>query len=366
VPGVPANAGGIVLVSLCYVVLVRLLQLALLCVRSNDFKELEIIVLRHELAVLRRRIGRPAMTWPDWFFLAAASRVLPRSRWRSFLVTPATRLRWHRRLVAKHWTYTRRAGRPRLGRELRALVLRMARENPQWGYQRIVGELKGLGRVVSATTVRTWLRKAGLGPAGGRGALTWRAFLRAHSRTIMAVDFFTVETIWLQRLYVLFFIELGSRRVHVAGCTPHPNAAWVTQQARQLTWTLTAAQESFRFLIRDRDQKFAQSFDEVFQSEGVQIVRTPFRVPQANGVAERFVRTIRSECLDWMLIVNERHLERVLAIFMDHYNGHRPHRALALSPPHSIRPVPAVVSDELKVHRRDRLGGVVREYVSAA
>jgi len=356
-----------VLVSLCYVVLGRLLQLALLCVRSNDFKELEIIVLRHELAVLRRRIGCPAMTWPDRFFLAAASRVLPRSRWRSFLVTPATLLRWHRRFIAKHWTYTRRAGRPPLGRELRALVLRMARENPQWGYQRVVGELKGLGRVVSATTVRTWLRKAGLGPAGTRGVLTWRAFLRAHSRTTIAVDFFTVETMWLQRLYVLFFIELGSRRVHVAGCTPHPNAAWVTQQARQLTWTLTATQESFRFLIRDRDQKFAQSFDEVFQSEGVQIVRTPFRVPQGEWGrgAIRAHNPLRVSGLDADREL-ERHLQRVVAIFVDHYNGHRPHRALALSPPYSIRPAPAVVSDELEVHRRDRLGGVVREYVPAA
>ncbi|HLQ43988.1 MAG TPA: integrase core domain-containing protein, partial [Planctomycetaceae bacterium] len=223
-------------------------------------------------------------------------------------------------------------------------------------------------RVVSATTVRTWLRKAGLGPAGTRGGLTWSAFLRAHSRSIMAVDFFTVETIWLQRLYVLFFIELGSRRVHVAGCTPHPNAAWATQQARQLTWTLTAARESFRFLIRDRDQKFAQGFDDVFQRDGIQIVRTPFRAPQANGVAERFVRTVRSECLDWMLIMNERHLERVLTVFVDHYNVHRPHRALALTPPDAppAAVAPAALSDELNVQRCDRLGGVVHEYVLAA
>ncbi len=353
------------LVSLCYVVLGRLLQFALLCARSNDFKELEIVVLRHELAVLQRRAGRPSMTWTDRFFLAAASRFLPRNRWRALIVTPATLLRWHRRLVAKRWTYTGRAGRPPIRREIRELVLRMARENPQWGYQRIVGELKGLGRVVSATTVRIWLRKAGLGPAGTPGGLTWREFLRAHSRSIIAVDFFTVETIWLQRLYVLFFIELGSRRVHLAGCTSNPNALWVTQQVRQLKWTLTT-HESFRLLFRDRDQKFVKSFDEVFQSDKIEIVRTPFRVPQANGVAERFVRTIRSECLDWMLIVNERHLERVLAIFVHHYNGHRPHRALALTPPHSKGRAPTAVSDELNVHRRDRLGGVVREYLQAA
>jgi transposase InsO family protein len=167
------------------------------------------------------------------------------------------------------------------------------------GYQRIVGELKGLGMVVSATTVRTQLREAGLGPGSTRGVMTWREFVQAHRRSMLAVDFFTVETIWLQRLYVLFFIELGTRRVNVAGCMPNPSAQWVTQQARQRTRTLGERPESFRFLIRDRDQKFTDSFGEVFRSDGIQIIRTPFRVPQANGVAERFVRTVRSECLDW-------------------------------------------------------------------
>ena len=221
---------------------------------------------------------------------------------------------------------------------------------------------------VSATTVRTWLRAAGLGPAGTRGGMTWREFLRAHRRSMLAVDFFTVETIWLQRLYVLFFIELGSRRVHVAGCTPNPSAPWVTQQARQLTWTLAERPESFRFLIRDRDQKFTDSFDEVFRSDGIEIIRTPFRAPQANGVAERFVRTVRSECLDWLLILNDQHLERVLDVFVEHYNGHRPHRALALTPPRPTRPpvAPATEWGEARVQRRDRLGGVVHEYVLAA
>jgi len=168
------------------------------------------------------------------------------------------------------------------------LVLRLARENPRWGYQRIVGELKGLGVAVSATTVRTWLRAGGLAPAGTRQGITWREFVWAHRHSMLAVDFFTVETIWLQRLYVLFFIELGSRRVHLAGCTPTPSAPWVTQQARQLTWTLAERSEPVRFLIRDRDQKFTHRFDEVFRGDGIEIVRTPFRAPQANGVAERF------------------------------------------------------------------------------
>src|SRR5262245_52054491 len=198
--------------------------------------------------------------------------------------------------------------------------------------------------------------------------MTWREFVRAHRRSLLAVDFFTVETIWLQRLYVLFSIELGRRRVHLRGCTSHPTASWVTQQARQLTWTLADRAEPFRFLIRDRDQKFTADFDDVFRGQGMQIVRAPFRAPQANGVAERFVRTVRSECLDWLLILNQQHLERILTTFVDHYNGHRPHRALALTPPDSpYRPwTPVSTGTDVSVQRRDRLGGVVREYVRAA
>jgi transposase InsO family protein len=183
---------------------------------------------------------------------------------------------------------------------------------------------------------------------------------------MLAVDFFTVETIWLQRLYVLFFIELGRRRVHLAGCTPNPSAPWVTQHARQLTWTLGDRPEHVRFLIRDRDQKFTDRFDEVFRGDGIAIVRTPFRVPQANGVAERFVRTVRSECLDWMLILNQQHLGRVLEVFVTHYNEHRPHRALSLVPPEPTLSSVACSADERCVYRRDRLGGVVHEYILAA
>src|SRR5713101_3662215 len=185
-------AGGFVLLSLCYLVLRRVLGLAALRVQANDFKELEIVVLRHELAILRRRTRRPALTWTDRLFLAAASRLLPRARWRSFIVTPATLLRWNRRLVAKRWTYARCAGRPPIRQEIRELVVRLARDNPRWGYQRIVGEMKGLRFAVSATTVRTWLREAGLGPVGTRGGMSWREFLHAHRRSLLAVDFFTV------------------------------------------------------------------------------------------------------------------------------------------------------------------------------
>jgi transposase InsO family protein len=326
---------------------------------------LEIVVLQHELGILRRQTKRPPIAVVDRLFLAAASRLLPRSRWRSFIITPTTLLRWHRRLVAKRWTPSHRAGRPPIRLDVRELVLRLARENPRWGYQRIVGELKGLGVAVSATSVRTWLREGGLGPVGTRPGSTWREFLRAHRHSLLAVDFFTVETVWLQRLYVLFFIELGTRRVHFAGCTPNPNGPCVTQQARQLTWTLAERPEKLRYLIRDRDHKFTESFDRVFETEGIEIVLTPFRAPQANGVAERFVRTVRSECLDWLLILNREHLDHVLRVFIAHYNGHRPHRSLALMPPEPAPPAAAEWSGA-RVLRRDRLGGAVHEYTLAA
>jgi putative transposase len=247
-------------------------------------------------------------------------------------------------------------------------VLRLARENPRWGYQRIAGELRGLGLTVSASTVRNLLRQAGLGPAGDRAGLSWRDFLRAQAQSMLAVDFFTVETISLQRLYVLFYIELRSRRVHLAGCTPNPDSAWVTQQARQLAWTLPERATPARFLIRDRDSKFTRDFDAVFRSEGVKIIRTPIRSPKANAVAERFVRTARSECLGWLLILNRRHLARVLRVFVQHYNGHRPHRALNLRPPDPEQPtlLLASVVRPGDVRRRDRLGGLIHEYSLAA
>jgi transposase InsO family protein len=242
----------------------------------------------------------------------------------------------------------------------------LARENPRWGYARIVGELKGLGIIVSPTTVRKVLRAAHLGPAGTRSGPSWREFLRAHARSIIAVDFFTVDTIWLQRIYVLFFIEVASRRVHLVGCARHPDDAWVTQQARQLAWTLTDRSEPIRVLIRDHDRKFTRSFDDVFQSVGIRVARTPIQAPQANGIAERFVRTVRSECLDWLLIVSARHIERVLTVFCDHYNRHRPHRSLNLSPPDGrSRTESPTRSENRAVIRDDRLGGLLHEYRAA-
>lgn len=251
--------------------------------------------------------------------------------------------------------------------EIRVLVLWLARENPRWGYQRIVGELAGAGVRVSATTVAKILRQAGVSPAGARAQLSWHDFLRAHADSLIACDFFTVETLWLGRLYVLFFLELGSRRVHFAGCTTNPDGRWTTQQARQLAWSLSEQATPARFLIHDRDSKFSRAFDEVFRSEGVEIIRTPFRAPKANAFAERWVGTVRRDCLDWLLISSRRQLEHVLRVYVDHYNSHRPHRARELTPP-IPRPRPHLADSNPpdQLHRRDRLGGLIHEYARAA
>ena len=220
---------------------------------------------------------------------------------------------------------------------------------------------------MSATTVKKVLREEQLGPAGQRKGPSWREFLRAHAKSVIAVDFFTVDTVWLQRLNVLFFIELASRRVYLAGCTAHPDTEWVTQQARQVAWTLSERAVPVRFLIRDHDRKFTGSFDAAFETENIRIVRTPIQAPEANGIAERFVRTARSDCLDWLLIVNAWHLTRALTGFIDHYNGHRPHRSLGLVPPNGRPPIEMWEGTQpITMKRRDRLGGLLREYERAA
>jgi transposase InsO family protein len=246
-------------------------------------------------------------------------------------------------------------------------VFRLARENPRWGYQRMVGELHGLGVLVSATTVRRILAAAGLGPAGTRNWLSWRQFIRGQAHSMIACDFFTVDTIGLRRIYVLFFIELSTRRVHLAGMTEHPDGAWTAQQARNLVFSLSERERPLEFLVRDNDGKFTRAFDTVFNTEGIRVIRTPVRAPKANAVAERFVGTIRRECLDWLLIANRRHLQHVLREFVDHYNGHRPHRALGLTPPEPRPPAgPLETPRAAAIRRHDRLGGLIHEYAVAA
>jgi transposase InsO family protein len=245
---------------------------------------------------------------------------------------------------------------------VRELVLRFARENPGWGYPRIAGELLKLGLNVSPSTIRRIVLANRLGPAPRRSGPSWRQFLRQQAATMLACDFFTVETISLRRFYVLFFIELESRRVHLAGCTTNPSGAWVTQQARNLSFT--GLFERVRFLIHDRDSKFSGTFDEIFRSEGINVIHTPIRAPQANAYAERFVRTVRAECLDWLLIIGRRHLESVLRIYTAHYNRERPHRGLALLSPEATNAARPPTGREIT--RRDRLGGLIHEYRAAA
>jgi putative transposase len=357
-----------VLSKLAYLTLCRSIQLLALLARGDAAKDLEILVLRHQLTVLRRQIQRPKLQPADRALLAAVSRVLPRPRWACFFVQPETLLRWHRRLVPGAWTYPPRGlGRPPLDQEVQQLIVRLAKENPRWGYQRIKGELQRLGVRVSATAIRTTLRRHGLDPAPRRMATTWQTLLRQQAAGIVACDFFTVDTVWLRRLYVLFFIELDTRRVHLGGVTANPGGGWVAQQARNLLLALGEQGRRVRFLLHDRDAKFSRSFDDVFHSEGGKVLFTPVRAPMANAYAERWVRTVRAECLDWLLIVGRGHLEQVLRVYIQHYNRHRPHRALLLQPPDPPAQLTVLDGDRGgAVNRIDLLGGLLHEYRPAA
>ena len=324
-------------------------------------------MLRHQLAVLRRQVARPRYTPGDRMVLATLAKLLPRDRWTIFLVTPSTLLRWHRELIRRRWTYPATGRRRGLDPEVVELVLRLARDNARWGYLRIAGECRKLGVTVSATSVRTILRRHRLGPAPRRGGPSWTQFLRAQAAGTLACDFLTVETIGLTRLYVFFVIELERRRVHLAGVTAHPTGAWVTQAARNLLMDLDEHADRFRFLIRDRDAKFTAAFDAVFAAAGIEVVKIPPRAPKANAFAERWVRTVRTECLDWVLIWNRRHLEQVLAAYVAHYNTARPHRGIDLDVPAADgEPAPASLAEIRRIERVDVLGGLVHEYRHAA
>jgi transposase InsO family protein len=352
-----------VAVSFLYLAFRALLGALVRSRRGLDVKDVELLVLRHELEILRRQVARPKPRGADRALLAAAACHLPRRSRDARLVSPRTLLRWHRALVRRRWRQPPgKRGRPRVPAEVRATVLRLAQENPRWGHRRIAGELAKLGLRVSPSTVRRLLVRTRLGPAPRRSGPGWREFLRAQATSIVACDFMTVESVLLRRYYVLFFIAHASRRVWFAGCSANPTGAWVTQQARNLC--LDLEDHGMRLLIRDRDSKYTGSFDEVLRASGIRIVRTPVRAPQANAVAERFVKTVRAECLDWLLILNRRQLERVLRVFVEHYNTRRPHRALRLQPPQPAEPPPTPAMGEIRRH--DRLGGLIHEYYRAA
>jgi putative transposase len=351
---------------LLYLILLRVLNLLLLLGRSSASKDVEILVLRHEVAVLRRVNPKPRLDWADRAVFAALVRRLPQMLRRHRLVTPGTILRWHRRLIAKKWTYPHRLGRPPVQDAVASLIERMARENRSWGYQRIQGELLKLGHHVGASTIRRVLQRLWIPPAPVRDTdTTWRQFLRTQASTMLACDFFHVDcAVTLQRIYVFFVLEVPSRSVHLLGVTTNPDSRWTTQQIRNLVMDLGDRITQFRFLVRDRAGQFTASFDAVLADVGIQVVRIPPRCPRANCFAERFVRTLRTELTDRMLIFSQRHLRVVLTEYVRHYNGRRPHRARDLRPPRPTHPVMNLSHEHIT--RRPVLGGLINEYERVA
>jgi transposase InsO family protein len=344
-----------------YRVVRLVIDLLVLRGRRDRSKDVEILVLRQQLAVLQRRNTCSRFEPEDRAILSALARVLGRDRWSILVVKPDTILGWHRRLVANHWTFPHRPGRPSTSVETRTLILRLARENPTWGYRRIHGELAQLGITIAASTVWAILKKAGVDPAPERTSASWTKFPRTQAAGILACDFFTVETAMLRRYYVLFFIEVDTRRVHLAGITKNPTGAWTTQAARNFTM---AYDRTIRFLIRDGAGQFVAAFDEVFRSDGTTVIRIPPRAPVANAYAERWVGTVRRELLDRTLTWHRQQLEKFLRDYVTHYNTHRPHRSLGQRAPDDRGRVEARQGGTIR--RQHTCGGVINEYRHAA
>jgi putative transposase len=360
-----------VLLKIVYLLVRRILGLAVLVSRTDLAKDAELLVLRYENSVLRRHAGRVRYEPADRVWFAALARLIPRSRWTEvFAVAPATLLAWHRKLAAgKYDTSNRRKpGRPPTVPSIARLVVRLAKENPLWGYRRIHGEVTKLGVTVAQSTVWEILRAAGIDPAPRRAGLTWRQFLHAQAAGILAVDFFHVDTV-LKRLYVLVFIEHETRRMHLGGVTANPTGEWTAQQARNLALTLGERFGDINFLIRDRGSNFTASFDAVFQASGTRILRTAVQVPRMNAICERLVGTLRRELLDRVLIIGARHLQAVLTEYQAHYNTARPHQGIAQRAPDDKPDVPGRVGtdlDTLQIRRRPVLNGLINEYTYAA
>ena len=352
--------------KLIFLIASRVVSLLGLWRRESWWKDAEILMLRHQLAVaLRERPGAPArLTWPDRAWLAILAATLP-AGWLAgirLIVTPATVLRWHRDIVRRRWARLSRSGRPATHRKVRSVVLRLARENEAWGYRRIHGELAGLGIMVAPSTVWQILKNAGIDPAPRRDGPGWAEFLRSQAQGILALDFFTADLLNGTKVYVLAVIEHGARRVRILGATRHPVESWVVQQARNLLMDLEDAGTRVKFVLHDRDASFTAAFDDVFRAAGVRIVRSAVQAPRMNSIMERWIGSCRRELLDRTLVWNQRHLMTVLREYEDFYNTHRPHRALNQAAP--LRPLPDGVADldQVRVQRRDRAGGVIHEY----
>jgi putative transposase len=339
---------------------------------TDHEKELEILVLRQQLSILQRKLNHPIRpNRVEKMTLAVLTAQFKRITHQTThqlraiirIVQPETVLGWHRELVRRKWTYPKKnkGGRPETCKELVNLILRLARENPRLGYDKIQGELIKLGFKISPTSIRNILNRHGILPAPVRnGSLGWRHLMNHYKEQILACDFFTVETVLLQTIYVLFFIELGSRRVHFAGITTNPNQIWITQQARQLVWELSDQEKPLRFLIHDNDGSFSQAFDTVFESEGFHVINTPVKAPNANAFAERWVRSAREECLDLILILNAAHLRRVLIEYIDYYNTARPHQGI-----NQQSPIPNSFPSSGTIQCRNVLGGIIHDYYRA-
>ena len=360
------------MLKIVYVLTCRVLSLAVLAFRGELAKDAELLVLRHENAVLRRHVGRVRYESADRAWLAALARLVPRKRWAEvFPVTLATLLVWHRRLAARKYDTRKRRkpGRPPTNPGIARLVVRLARENPLWGHRRIHGELMKLGVTVAPSTVWEILHAAGIDPAPRRSGPSWRQFLHAQAAGIVAVDFLHVDTVFLRRLYVLVFIEHGSRRMHIGGVSTSPTGEWTVQQARNLALSFGERFEDVKFLIRDRGSNFTASFDAVFQAAGTRVLRTAVQAPRMNAICERLVGTLRRELLDRMLILGETHLRATLAEYQVHYNTARPHQGIAQRVPVGEYDGALLTVADLgreRIHRRAALGGLINEYSRAA
>ena len=358
--------------TVIYLLVRRVLSLAVLLSRRDLDKDAELLALRHENAVLRRHAGRIRYEPADRIWFAALAQLIPRVRWAQvFPLAPATLLAWHRKLAARKYDTRggRKPGRPPAIRSIARLAVRMAKENPRWGYRRIHGELTKLGATIAPSTVYEILRAAGIDPAPRRTGPTWRQFLHAQAAGILAVDFLHVDTVLLNRLYVLVFIEHGTRRMHLGGVTANPTGEWTVPQARNLTLSLDERSEAIRFLIRDRGSNFTAAFDAVFAAAGIRIPRTAVQAPRMNAICERLVGTLRREVLDRMLIMGEAHLRTVLAEYQVHYNAARPHQGIAQRVPDDDPDAPRAAVIDLNhgpLDRRSVLNGLINEYTHAA